>query len=98
MAITPQEYPRDEKGFLDIGHVAPHTHKISIAELYAVIAKAITDAAGKSSRAILEGHDHLSEEDKVAFFRGTVRNFVRRLGMMGTKEPPHAETQRASYS
>jgi hypothetical protein len=69
MAITPQEYPRDEKGFLDVARIAPHTHKIAIDDLYAVIAKAITDAAGKSSRAILEGHDHLSEEDKIEFFR-----------------------------
>ena len=69
MAITPQEYPRDEKGFLDVARVAPHKHKISINDLYAVIAKAITDAAGKSSRAILEGHDHLSDEDKIEFSR-----------------------------
>jgi hypothetical protein len=54
---------------LDVVRVAPHTHEIAIDDLYAVIAKAITDAAGKSSRAILEGHDHLSEEEKVEFFR-----------------------------
>jgi hypothetical protein len=29
---------------------------------------------------------------------GTVRNFVRRLGMMGAKEPTDAATQRADYS
>jgi hypothetical protein len=29
---------------------------------------------------------------------GTVRNFVRRLGMIGAKEPAHAATQRTSYS
>ena len=29
---------------------------------------------------------------------GTVRNFVRRLGMIGAKEPAHAATQRASYT
>jgi hypothetical protein len=29
---------------------------------------------------------------------GTVRNFVRRLGMMGAKEPSNAATQRATYS
>jgi TonB family protein len=29
---------------------------------------------------------------------GTVRNFVRRLGMMGAKEPGNAATQRATYS
>src|SRR5277367_1551835 len=29
---------------------------------------------------------------------GTVRNFVRRLGMMGAKEPSNASTQRADYS
>ena len=30
--------------------------------------------------------------------QGTVRNFVRRLGMMGAKEPTDAATQRADYS
>jgi hypothetical protein len=29
---------------------------------------------------------------------GTVRNFVRRLGMIGAKEPRNAATQRASNS
>jgi len=29
---------------------------------------------------------------------GTVRNFVRRLGMIGAKEPDDAATQRAPYS
>ena len=29
---------------------------------------------------------------------GTVRNFVRRLGMMGAKERAHAATQRTSYT
>jgi len=27
-----------------------------------------------------------------------VRNFVRRLGMMGAKEPNHAATQRTAYT
>jgi hypothetical protein len=29
---------------------------------------------------------------------GTVRNFMRRLGMIGAKEPDHAATQRTSHS
>jgi len=29
---------------------------------------------------------------------GTVRNFVRRLGMIGAKEPDNAATQRTPYS
>jgi hypothetical protein len=29
---------------------------------------------------------------------GTIRNFVRRLGMIGAKEPDDATTQRASHT
>jgi hypothetical protein len=29
---------------------------------------------------------------------GTVRNFVRRLGMIGAKEPAHAATQRTPHT
>jgi hypothetical protein len=30
--------------------------------------------------------------------RGTIRNFVRRLGMIGAKEPDNAATQRTSHT
>jgi hypothetical protein len=35
---------------------------------------------------------------KMGGHKGTVRNFVRRLGMMGAKELENAPTQRAYYS
>jgi hypothetical protein len=40
----------------------------------------------------------LSRELRAPGRLGTVRNFVRRLGMIGAKEPADAATQRTSYS
>src|SRR5271163_3593551 len=46
----------------------------------------------------LEPFEAYLRQRVVTYPGGTVRNFVRRLGMMGAKEPAHAETQRAAYS
>ena len=36
--------------------------------------------------------------DRAVICGGTVRNFVRRLGMIGAKEPDNAATQRTSHT
>jgi transposase len=39
-----------------------------------------------------------ADDEVVPAAEGTVRNFVRRLRMIGAKEPAHAATQRTSYT
>ena len=48
-------------------------------------------AARQCGNGLAQAAEHVVER------HGTVRNFVRRLGMMGAKEPRYAATQRAAY-
>src|SRR5690349_17612484 len=64
MASIPQDYPRDENGFLDITRVAQHTSKLSLDELRFIIKDAISKANKKSSRVILNIPDDATEEEK----------------------------------
>lgn len=68
MAI-PQSYPRDNLGFLDVGRLPPHLHKIPLGELKDIIRDAIMKAGRKSSRAILEIPDHISNAERLDIYR-----------------------------
>lgn len=65
MAIVPQDYPRTTDGFLDVERVTPHSHQIPIEELKTIIHTAVDKAGRKSSRAILEMPESISETDKL---------------------------------
>ena len=64
-----QNYPRidDEQnsyhGFFDDSKVTPHTKKLSEKKLKEIISKAVKTANLKSSRAILNIGDNISEEE-----------------------------------
>lgn len=69
MAISPQRYPRDEDGFLDVDRLPPHTERIPKSELKRIIREAILKAGRKSSRAILEIPDGISDEQRSAIYQ-----------------------------
>jgi hypothetical protein len=69
MAIVPQDYPRTTTGFLDVEKVAPHTRRISFDEVKAIIREAVEKAGRKSSRAILDVPDDISDADKLKLFQ-----------------------------
>ena len=69
MAIIPQDYPRDEKGFLDVSRIAPHTSKIAFDDLKVIIQQAILRANKKSSRAILHIEPDALADDKQKMYR-----------------------------
>lgn len=68
MAIVPQRYPRDDDGFLDIGRLPQHAQRPPKDELKSIIRGAITKAGRKSSRAILEIPDGISENERAAIY------------------------------
>ncbi len=65
----PQDYPRTETGLLDETRLTPHQQKIPFDELKAIIRDAITSAARKSRREILDLPDGLSDAEKSAVYR-----------------------------
>lgn len=73
--ITSQNYPRiqDEStkysGFIDEAQLKEHSKKPSIEELESIIRKAITSANKKSSRAVLNIPDEISDEDLIRFYK-----------------------------
>jgi len=69
MAIVPQQYPRNDKGLLEIERLNPHTHRIPRTQLKQIIRQSIERAGKKSSRAILAIPDDMSENERNTIYR-----------------------------
>lgn len=66
---TVQPYPRNSKGFLDQNKLVPHTLRIAKDKLRQIIIEAISYANIKSSRAILQINNGITDEEMKAIYK-----------------------------